>query len=94
MVPSLLPPERGKLNTNARLNIRPKNENRAQLGGEILRNDNKISATTSSTYTTRTQHGPSEGDNVGGPCAPPPRETALRAGHGGERAKKKGLVVH
>jgi hypothetical protein len=54
---SLLPPERGKLNTNARLNIRPKNEKRAQLGGEMLRNDDKISATTSSTCTTRTQHG-------------------------------------
>ena len=53
----------------------------------MWRNDDKISATTSSTYTTRTQHGPSEGDNVGGHA--PPRETALRAGHGEVRARAK-----
>ncbi len=44
-------------NTTARQTMRRRRDNWAQLGGNKWRIDDKISATTSSTCTTRTQHG-------------------------------------
>ena len=55
------------------------------VGGKMWRNDDKISATTSSTYSTRTKHGPSEGDNVG--IHRPPREPFGAHGEVHARAK-------
>ena len=83
VLPSLLPPERGKLNTNARLNIRPKNENRAQLGGEMLRN---ISNNIINMYYKNTTRGQVKG-TTWGPCAPP-RDCPSGGARGGARARK------
>ena len=82
----------GNTNTNATSNMRQENENRAHVRGEMMRSDGKISAITSSTCNTRLQHGPSEGDSVWGPCAPP-RDRPSGGARGGARAcqNTKGL---
>ena len=51
----------------------------------MMRNDDKISAITLSTYNTTLQHGPSEGDSVWGPCDP--RETVRLSGGAREGAR-------
>ena len=73
-------------NTTARQTMRRRRDNWAQLGGNKWRIDDKISATTSSTYIKTIQHETSEGDNVGGHA--PPRET-VQAWHGEVRARAK-----
>ena len=61
-----------------------------------MRNDDKISAITLSTYNTTLQHGPSEGDSVWGPCDPPRDRASFGRGAGrcARVPKYKGFAVH
>ena len=61
-----------------------------------MRNDDKISAITLSTYNTTLQHGPSEGDSVWGPCDPPRDRASFGRGAGrcARVQKYKGFAVH